>query len=226
MANYFLILLLGLCLIFTAGVFAVSYVLIQEQKFYSFCRKGVIDGQKTLLLGLKHLMKLNPKATRLRKERTKAQNLKRLALQGGPISVAAAETYLQSVIARQLALKIKQQAIIASTNLKAQSLLFAAKRQFLTHATNFAGYVYPALLSPLLVRAIPTNSLTPNYYPERTIEQRQKIQVKWRWAPLGAIEEYIEDFKIKNLIGWTQCQSLPKKENAQWRVTWKEAKFL
>lgn len=135
-------------------------------KTQKICRLQTYKAQKALVDGFEQLIKLNPTANVLRKQ-------KRLALEAVkhahlPPAKAAATAYLAAVHQAQIAFSLKQKAIIQKAKFLAQ-----------IEISKISGHRY-FKSPPFSLVPRPLNSLSPSYYKALNFQKKQEILVLWK----------------------------------------------
>jgi len=115
------ILLLSLLPLILAGGFALLLgfgFLRSDMAVLNVCRAEQMQVQNKVGRNLGKLLKLNPKALKLRLEQARAEKALQAAIESGyPPAIAAAEAYLLSVQMRRQALDVRQRALIDTANI-------------------------------------------------------------------------------------------------------------
>lgn len=160
-------------LIFFVGLLAVFVALLTTfqnlQKWKSqqhSCRQSVHKAQTHLLNGFVEIMSLNPEAQSLRLQRKMAEQEVKAA--PDPVSKSAAAAHLVAVILRQQLFSKKQKLIIRKSKNQARAALAHFKSSSSTSRIPFA------------LKRFPPSSMTPDYLPTFNLQQKQKIEIKWK----------------------------------------------
>lgn len=144
-----------------------TFLLLQDwKKHQHICRTTTVRAQKHILRGMKELMALNPRATRLRIQRRLAEQSVKAAVL--PQARAAAQAHLMMVISQQMRLARKQHSLIRQSRIQAQAEIRSQKLKLKRASIPFS-----------ILKTHP-QSLTPNYIlPPAGLEHLQKIEVTW-----------------------------------------------
>lgn len=154
-------LLMSLCLGFNLS----SQILYYKQKAQHLCQQYNLANQKQLQKKLKTLLKLNPKAKKLRAQLNSAKNALKVAKASLiPAAIITAQATLAYVVAKQLLFFYKQQKLLHN----ARQLPFQVRKQLKKQLyknfqeKNISQYSYKQI--GLAVYPKPVLSLSPNYY--------------------------------------------------------------
>ncbi|MBE8221476.1 MAG: hypothetical protein HAW60_01975 [Bdellovibrionales bacterium] len=153
--------MLGLCLGFNLS----SQVVYYKQKARHICQQYNLANQKQLQKKLTSLLKLNTMAKKIRTKLSYAKkSLKAAKLSMSPIAVAAAQSFLTFILAKQLIFFYKQKKIlyeaIKISNKAKKQLKIQLHKVF--NKKNIKDYSYKQL--GLAVYSKPALSLSPDYY--------------------------------------------------------------
>ena len=170
-------------------------MLIFYKKTQMNCRTSTYKAQKIIKSSFLKIIKLNPKAQKLRSEKTKAIAM---LMAPEPFLKAKAVKDIVRITAQQLALKARQEALILSAKARAFQLLLRFKAQPHIKAQ--------ISLIPFGLRKVPFFSLSPSYLPDPQLKHRQRILIHWKQkikdhsmeASCGSYIDYQnESFRIK-----------------------------
>jgi hypothetical protein len=210
---------------------AVHLTIRTDAKSRHVCRVELLRSQAKVAQHLADLLALNPRAQMLRREREIAERAWRLALT--PETKAAALVTLTLVITQQTALAAQQKLLVlkgttesrlgparvsrqVSTSLAEDQTIYRSGAVSLGSRTSLQTAVFDII-------ATPSNSLTPDYQPSSTFEEKQTMRVRWqlalgpllpRWANAllnGRLSEDVGRLKLK-----AECAATLRKEKSKW----------
>lgn len=144
------------------------HMLIFYKKTQMDCRTATYKAQKRIKSSFVKIMKLNPKAKKLRSEKIKAQIL---LMSPEPLTKAKALADIIEITAQQFVLRAQQEILILSAKAQAfQELLpFKAQPNIKAQIENI----------PFGLKKVPFFSISPSYVPDSQLKVRQKIWIKW-----------------------------------------------
>lgn len=169
-----------------------------SQKLHA-CREKVLEAQQTLGQALTRLMRLNPKAEKLRRERKAADKVVRSTI-GMPAAHAAARAVQAIVIAKQIALRAEQ------AQIKTRAIFEANRSLNTLRSEKKANWEAPKFA----IRATPPLDLSPSYETLPNFEHRQSITIR---------------MQTKNAVP-LECSATLEKESTRWRPKLGKGKFL
>lgn len=129
------------------------------------CRDQTYKAQLEIIRGFNDLIRLNPQAAQLRRQKKVA--LRAVANAKETYSLAAAMAYLAYVETQQKVFQTRQKLIIETSQSKAKTEIYRINGQTYSSSIPFA-------LNPR-----PISSVTPSYYPDLNLKNKQDIIVKW-----------------------------------------------
>jgi hypothetical protein len=194
----------------------LTYFCFDLVKNYSsaqgLCRDHVLRAQKEMGFSLAQLMSLNPQARFLRKQETEIK-LKMAASSANPPALAHWAALLAKNQTQQMALRLKQQEIIAMGELKARMILASL------HSHLQSDFSAPKIC----VEKKPPLAVVPDYSPASFFEKCQTVKVHWQ---AQAIREIFHQM-ISNIprIQNGTCSATLKKGVKVWNPQINEAKF-
>lgn len=178
-------------LLASLGCLAAAYlVMFQWRHTHELCQTSLLEAQKEAAKRVNELLRLNTHARSLRLELEAAKAARKAAPLGGPPAVAAAEAYLQSVIARQHVLRGRQEMI------KARAVFDPGYKliQFGTALRGELGVSGTSISRPRLhVRMSPRTSLTPDHLPAGDFSARQTLRTKWTLNLNALFPDWLRD---------------------------------
>lgn len=191
--GFVLVFMIGLLPFLLSLMFFIKEVgLVQleySQKLHT-CREKILETQQILGRAITRLMRLNPKAKRLRRERKVVDKVVRSTI-GVPVAHEAARIAQAIVIARQIALKLEQ------TQIQTRAILEANRSLNTLRSEKNSNWDAPKLA----IRATPPLDLSPSYETLPNFEHRQSITVR---------------MQTKNAVP-LECSATLEKEFNRWR---------
>lgn len=176
----------------------------------AFCVKSAVTLQRELGRDLTELLRFNPEARRLRRARAKADAAVKKALASKiPKVIAAAKAVQTAVILQQVALRARQDAILARSTMNRgrakRSLQLNLKSLGVATVRGNSFYIRPLAVEPK-----PANSLTPDFQPVADFEnfQQQEYSFALRLSP---------DFLKLDVQQKTLCSATLKNQEGKWR---------
>lgn len=191
------------------------------------CRSGLLRIENLRLGQLQQLMKLNPQARKLRRERARAElNFRMAKASGSPKAIAAARVALEVVRAKQFALATQQRRILLRERVQTKANLARLKKNVESKlrehqlAAPSRGFPLPtAAYGSLAVRTAPPGDLTPDYVPRENFERHQAIRMRWNFTPAMLLPTWLNFEKFKNLTLDAQCgTTAERKSKNTWRA--------
>lgn len=169
---------LPVMLTIATGLALLGFGLKNHTTVSATCRFEVWAAQREMGELLKELLRLNPLAKRLKRERTQAEaELKAARLSFNPKLIAAAEAHRAWVVAQQTRLRQTQEQILSD----AQRVRAFHQKKFL-HKTMASGTQILKVLSPsptLAVQRFSPQDLAPEHQPLDGFVEFQRLE--WRW---------------------------------------------
>lgn len=206
--------LIALTPLILSGIVAASgvfFVVRKKLHLQALCVRTALTLQENLKRDLEALLKLNPKATRLRTLRLKAEAaLKGALATGQPGAIVVARARLRAVVLEQMALNRWQQSLLQVARFRREQ----ARRELVLNVSRHGGSGLRAqtrATGGLAVAALPVDSLTPDYQPTFSfvVEQAQNYSLSADLAPEFFARQLPHDFFCS--------ASLERKDN-QWRA--------
>ena len=176
------------------------------------CRQQLLEAQDQLLIIMKKMMLLNPRAQVLRKKREKAEKRLKWAIgTANPKLIAAAKSYLAFVILQQINHGIKQQKWILQAR-RVQSLAShkfsdLLRKEFKGALVNLTPPKYKWSMVPN-----PLFSLTPDYLPSIFFEHRQKAWAQWDIDFKKILPPWLSSLLKTNTLLHFQCATTISKK--------------
>ncbi len=164
---------------------------------------------------LDKLLRLNPKSKSLRAQRDMADKaLQRAVASANPYAMAAAKAYWMAVVVQQLALRSKQQALLA----RADQQRHYGHRQLRDRLRSLGvskvasrKYYWRALA----VEASPPASLTPNYEPLPVFSYMQQHRFRFE---VDLRPKFASVLRGMDLRQTTECSVSLKGEHRKWEL--------
>ncbi len=212
-----LVLIPFLVALFTAVV-TVVWVLKRRSLAQSLCVSHSVRMQDDLGDRLQELLRLNPKATKLRAQRQAADREVDAANASGIVPlIVAARAHQAYVILSQVSLRTQQQTILNQAEAQArqhEAQLRHGLARIGVHAVQ-ANRFFPLALA---VRPTPITSISPNFEPVRPFTFLQKRSFAFA-LPLGSALNKV--FPNSRDSFWRQpmgCSASLADQEEQWRV--------
>ncbi|HAG90530.1 MAG TPA: hypothetical protein DCL41_01585 [Bdellovibrionales bacterium] len=216
------------------GVGAMGHILKEKMKLSSHCVHRVLRLQNDLKKPLVQILKLNPRAKRLRVQQAQTQKRLARAVATGNEALAAVLTARLIWIAnQQLLLRAKQEGLFLQAGLLRQefhhqSIPGSRQVQKWTH--------YPDESKTLALTAYPPGSLSPSYKPSMNFSNLQKKsykiskQISFGFLPerfFSGLPKFLKlnrsctaTLKKQGEFRWTP---ILKKDKASWRFSYGSA---
>ena len=217
-------------LVFLLPVLAVAFfvssaavqIATERSRSLNQCRSSLLEIQRKMKSTLTELQKLNPKATKLRKEKQVAERA--LQTTAGTPAMAAAVTYYNSVVLRQLELRSRQQLLLRNVEVFSQSELAKLRRLIADQKTTVQRRGAQSMSIPvshsLAVRAEPAFSLSPNYEPSIDMAIRQPIEANWSFSFSHLLHsQLIRLLNLKFQSFDFKCGATLKRQGFDWKVS-------
>lgn len=215
-----LVVLVPLVFAGATALFASFYVLKKKSLAQAHCVQEASLLQTELKTTLEQLLKLNPRARALRRERVVAEKaLKKATLLAQPYAIAAAKAYLAAVVLQQTVLRTKQQMLLNdASRLRHTSArrLRARLQSFRFARFSSRGFYWRGLA----VEAIPAISLTPDYEPIAGFEQAQQHRFRFQ---LDLTPPFLTELPASALKQPSLCSVTLKGQGNKWQLQILEA---
>lgn len=199
------------------GFLLMALVLRNHSFLNSSCRRAVYETQSALSLSLKKLLKLNPRATRLRTQRRIAeQEVKAARASKLPPLIAAAEAHRLSVIAQQWELRFEQNLILNKAREERRwvsTWLHQSLARFPASSVRLSQKV-----SGLAVHPEPFLDASPDYKVDEPFSEKQIQILEFKSDLLtNKLPKMILSGLEEKLVTGVKCAATLKKEGAQWQ---------
>jgi len=198
----------------------------------NLCRALQLDIQNKAAKKLDSLLKLNPRALKLRLAQKRAENSLALAVKSGnPAAIAAAEAYLLTVRMQRQVLDLKQRSLISTANsvllVGGQELQSKLYQEWYSQSRGVASWLQgnlqlgsakiPALaVKPDFIDVAPMYQLVPQFEEAQAWTQEWQIEFKTiSWA--RKFFNFHERFQ-------RSCSTSLYSENSLWSAKLKKAK--
>ncbi len=203
----------GALMVLTALIFCIR----NHDRAQSYCFKQSLGAQENLKTALRDLLKLNPKAKKLRQKQKRLTRLYRKALSiGEPISISVLKARL---------LFLKKQRILLDTR---QKQILTQSRQYVTKAyADFkkiksfgAQQINKAHHRPypLAVSAHPKGGLAPVYRPLSRFSANQALSFSWKIPLDYSLPMWLRKVFFEQKLSSYQCSATIKKHGLKWKV--------
>jgi hypothetical protein len=215
----FVLPILGLAFLVSSAAVQIA---TERSRSLNQCRSSLLEVQRKMKSTLEELLKLNPKATKLRKEKQVAE--KALKSSAGTPAMAAAVAYYNSVVVRQLELRSRQQWLLRNAETFSQDELLKLRRLIGNQKTVVQRKGVRSLSLPithsLAVHAEPAFSLSPSYEPSWDMPIRQKIEASWSFSLSQLLHgELIRLLDLKFQRFDFKCGATLKRDGLSWKVS-------
>jgi hypothetical protein len=204
-------LLAALFIALSAGL----YFMKRKSLAQAHCVQQAAQLQTELKDTLDKLLRLNPKAKSLRTQRDLADKaLQKAVASGNPYAIGAAKAYWTAVFLQQLALRSKQQALLARADQQRHSghrQLRDRLRSLRVSAVNSRKYYWRSLA----VEAFPLKSLTPNYEPLPLFSQFQQHRFRFEVDLRPKFASVLKGIDLRQI---TECSVTLKGEKRKWEL--------
>ncbi|MCM2281909.1 MAG: hypothetical protein NDI61_08700 [Bdellovibrionaceae bacterium] len=209
---------------------AVNLMLRSHAGALHECRTSLLQTENARLERLHELVRLNPAARRLRRQRAKTAAARKAARASGiPHVVAAAEAAHVLVLAQQTALRAKQLSLLRQAHSEtgfALARLSVRLREQIRRDAHLAGAdTIPRVPRPsvewnsLAVRPEPVTDPIPDYFPVANFEHRQTIRVRWRTQPAQHLPDWLGFESLRRQTLHAQCASTAERKGKNtWRA--------
>ena len=160
--------------------FRLMFVLLKNHHHSHFlCQKQLLKTQKEVLVELKRLFRLNPKAKALQMRYKRAKAKFHLALVSGkPLLIAKAKLSLKRIELSQLLLNQKQNIFIEKAN--HSMFVYAEEFKRVFKEENIPDPFYFSFSKKrLILKKSPIGSLSPIYSPPPFFAQKQALSLRW-----------------------------------------------
>ncbi|MGE3386977.1 MAG: hypothetical protein AB7K41_09645 [Bdellovibrionales bacterium] len=212
-----MLLLVPVALFLMSGLGLLALSLRNANIAKASCRRAVWLAQVDMSKAMTELIRLNPEARRLRRQRRLIEyEIKAAIVLLQPELVLALRAQLALVTIEQLRLRQNQ-----------ERLLFQARSARAAASTNFierTRLIHVSHISPvsstsgLAVRFSPPSELTPDAIPLPQFSEQQKLSLRWQAQLLNkAPLELLKLMKIENPILRGQCTATLRTEKTKWQ---------
>lgn len=178
-------LLLTILLVLSSG-----YLVIRaDGETRHVCRVALLQSQEEVAILLEDLMKLNKRASTLRKQRKVAETAARFP---SAESKVIAETALAFIKAQQAQLAAEQKRILFQARAISRQSPYKTRSKILRALHGLRSISSPRRRGPDFefkvqggsfdVIATPVGSMTPNYSPSPLFSERQSMMVRWTYS--------------------------------------------
>lgn len=231
--GFALILLLGFLPLFLSLFFSFRWVFVllrAHHQAHFFCQKLLLQTQKGVLLELRKLFRLNPKARVLQiKHKRAKEKLKEALISGNPLFIAQAKVFLDKVEASQVLLNKRQE----KHRQKAETLMLLYGEDL---KEKFKKGGLPSPLNfffsqkSLILKKSPSFSLSPVYSPPPFFTQKQALKASWTlegkdFLPLD-LKKWLNKLFPSPLLLKGDCGASLQREKEVWKsVLFQEKKF-
>ena len=201
------------------SAFAYSALALKSQGLH-LCRVLHTEYQHQLSLSLNKLLKLNPKALRLRRQKWLAiGRLKRAYASGSLPLIAAAQAHHSRITMRQIRFHSQQKQILAQMAQIKRHYHQRLKNQFTQKKGlyNFNSGLHKPL--PALWRK-PISSLSPSYLTPPLYTQQVAVKSYWHFQPTKLLPKNLQTFIYSQIYKPSDiksvCASTIHKRNNKW----------
>ncbi len=215
MVMFFSFLPIALCLV--CALAGYSQFSLTKLKASNICRRTLLNGQDQIKNQLRKLIKLNPKARRLRAQIVSARKAYKIALRSNYAPAIATTAARLSYVKLQRKLLAARQELI---KYNAQSISIKYKNQFEQKMRTIKGNMnLNVSLIPFAIEKVQKTNLTPDYKTKNFFSEKQSVKAQW------TIKNYNFTF-MKDLFNLNMapaitgsCQtSLKKVARHQWQA--------
>lgn len=179
------------------------------------CQKQVLNLQIKQAKHMENLLKLNPKARALRRERRLADKALKSALRSGhPKIIMIAKAAQVAVKSRQLILRGKQQVLISQSKVGLSNSLSQIR---LAQKKADGKVRFDKVPKSLPVFSKGTESGSPTYHVFPSVAEIQMVAVQWKQQipkPWHDLLRYLE-FEERSVVG--KCAATIRKRSRKWR---------
>lgn len=173
-----LLIFLPLLSIIFSGAILIALVTQKHTQTHHICRKISVELQKKQGVLLNKLIRLNPKAKKLRRKAFLAKKALNVALVSGNIPViATAKAAYLFIKGLQIQLRAEQQSLLTEAKINSKNVLRKIQRILNHYKIQFHQLRYHQ--NGLAVFAIPITSLTPNYHLVPFFKSNQAVSISF-----------------------------------------------
>lgn len=182
---------------------SLIYGLFHHAQAYSLCYKTGARIQLQLKEKLLQLIRMNPKAQKLRHQRKKAEKqLQKSLLSGNPAAISAALKYLTMVKGLQKAFSFQQKKIF----LESRMVIQKEWRKFKVKSQRWMRFERKNMKTqPLAVLKRPQKSSSPDYALMPFFSENQKLAVSWKMNVFDKLPDFVQQKLSLNRYSEHSC---------------------
>jgi hypothetical protein len=208
--------LVPLCMTLFVAVGACFFLFKRKSLAQSLCVQQAVRLQEDLGAVLDKLLRLNPRAKTLRRERSAAERAFQLSLQSGnPAAIASARAALLAVKLAQAALRSQQGRLLDQAEFargKRPRELRGRLARLSVSGFRSRQYFHRALA----VEPVPPGSDSPDYIPAQPFARLQQHRFDFR---VDLTPPFLPgQWRIRDLVQPAACAATLQSEASKWRV--------